>query len=248
MSPLEKRTVSAICITDHRLEYLRRSVTCFLQQSYPHKELVVVFPHHDLETRHYLESLASAEIRLIPVPSEDAISLGEKRNLAITMSTGYYFCTWDDDDWYHTDRIAHQVEQLIRTGQRSSAIANVLVFDTVENESYLSFLRPWEQTLLCEKSVFSSAVRYGNMNRGEDSVLISSLIQNDWLDVLFEPFLYVYIFHGGNTWHRQHWQQNIFRPGKKLDHDFSNILSEALAGNPEEGAKVIEAEWKKRCP
>jgi glycosyltransferase involved in cell wall biosynthesis len=243
---LKQPRVSAICITDHRIDFLQRSAECFLQQHYPNKELVVVFPENDDETGDYLASLNSSEIRMIPIDPSDPISLGEKRNLAIQMSDGFYFCTWDDDDWFHTDRIASQVAHIQKTGKRSSTISNVLVYDTVQMEAYLSFRRPWEQTLLCEKSVMNDGVQYGNVNRGEDSVLISALKQNDWVDALFEPHLYVYIFHGHNTWHRQHWEQNIFRPGKKLSPEFSAQLGEIITQDIAAGSKALHALWDRQ--
>jgi len=240
---LETPHVSAICITDRRLEFLKRSTNCFLQQTYPNKELVVVFPLDDDETGEYLSSLDSPEIRLIPFDPSDPISLGEKRNLGIHLSDGHYFCTWDDDDWYHQDRIAHQVAHLQRTGLRSTTLSNVLVYDTLEQEAFLSFRRQWEQTLLCERSVIRQGLRYGNLDKGEDSVLISSLKQMGTVDMLFAPWSYIYIYHGGNTWHREHWKQNIFQPGKKLSKEFSSIVADILTGKIQDDT-VLENAWR----
>jgi glycosyltransferase involved in cell wall biosynthesis len=245
---LEQPRVSAICITDHRVDFLRRSIWCFFQQKYSNKELIVVVPQHDEETLQYLESLGSPEITIIPIDASDPITLGEKRNLAVQMSTGFYFCTWDDDDWYHANRIAHQVAHAQQTGKRSSAISNVLVYDTQEQQAYLSFHRPWEQTLLCERSIVTGGIGYGNLNKGEDSVLVAALRENGWIDSFFEPFLYIYCYHGGNTWHREHWKQNIFQPGKTLSKEFSGGVAAILQSETDSDSITLETLWKKLYP
>lgn len=241
---LQTPRVSAICITDHRIDFLKRSTNCFLRQTYPNKELVVVFPFDDEETGEYLSSLDSPEIRLIPVDPSDPISLGEKRNLGIQLSDGYYFCTWDDDDWYHQDRIANQVAHLQSTGLRSTTLSNVLVYDMQEKEAFISYARPWEQTLLCERSVIKEGIRYGNLNKGEDSVLVSALKRMETVNVLFSPWSYIYIYHGGNTWHREHWNDNIFQPGKKLGAEFNTLVADILSGNLQDDS-LLENAWRK---
>jgi glycosyltransferase involved in cell wall biosynthesis len=214
--------VSAICITDNRTAFLSRAIDCFLAQDYPNKELVVAFPDHDYATAHLIARISHTDIVALPI--RQPITLGGKRNYAIRMSSGFYFCCWDDDDWYHSARIRKQVELLRTTRNPASVLGDVLLYNTITHEAYLSFKRPWEQTILGERKLVLDGMQYGDVDRGEDSRLIQALLDNNALTIHHNPMLYVYNFHGGNICSQAHWENNIFRHGKKLSPEANDLV------------------------
>jgi glycosyltransferase involved in cell wall biosynthesis len=222
--------VSCICVTNNRTEFLERAVACYQRQNYPNKELVVAFSAENIAASGLISKLNDSSIRALAFASASALTLGEKRNLAVEGASGFYFCVWDDDDWYHENRITAQVNALSGTQYKSSVLSNVILFDGKTNESYLSATRwAWEQTLLCERSVFGSPIlRYQNLERGEDSPLVYNLKRQNLLLTVSQPELYIYVYHGENTFHRDHWEVNLLQWATKLTSEQSQVIQKII--------------------
>ena len=63
-----KPLVSCLCVTRGRVALLRRSVACFLSQTYTPCELVIVYGADDLATRDFVGTLNSPWIRGVAAP------------------------------------------------------------------------------------------------------------------------------------------------------------------------------------
>jgi glycosyltransferase involved in cell wall biosynthesis len=203
-------SVSCICVTHHPIHYLKRSVNCFLNQDYPAKEFVAVFESSNTAASAYLSSLKDERILQIEIPTGTTLSLGQKRNLGILQSSGYYYMTWDDDDWHHPERIDLQMNFIREQKIRSSSLSRITIFDSVAGKGYASGKRTsWEQTLLSERQLWEDGFRYENLERGEDSLLAYNLLQSGLMKSMEALHLYIYVYHGANTWQREHWEKNI---------------------------------------
>jgi hypothetical protein len=55
---------------------------------------------------------------------------------------------------------------------------------------------------MCRKADMPS---YPSLHRGEDTPVIEQLEASGKLACLDQPGLYIYAFHGNNTWHGTHW-------------------------------------------
>lgn len=220
--------VSCVCISRSKPEILLRAISCFRFQSYPNRELLVIYDEHNEPTRRLLDTFQfDTNIRSLTVSSEAGFKLGALRNLGIEHAQGEFVCQWDDDDWYDSERIRMQVEVLDGTGYEASILTRWIVFDQLSNRAYLSNQRSWEGSLLCRRSLLSGKT-YENIDRGEDTPIV------DWLDRqgrIYKlgqlPFLYVYVYHGGNTWSRDHWE-NIFLHSTELGGQCTLDVSKAL--------------------
>jgi glycosyltransferase involved in cell wall biosynthesis len=206
--------ITCICITGRRIVKLKKAIKYFKEQDYPNKELLISYPRSDRMTNHVLDKmLAESKFRIIKVERDDRITLGDARNHAISRSNGNYLCTWDDDDWYHKSRLSLQLHYLIESGDSyKAAILNQLVlFDRITKKAYLSFLYPWENTLLCKREVFEN-YHYRAKDRGEDSDIIDLLnADKALLHITGLPFLYIYIYHSQNTWGYYHFKSFLKR-------------------------------------
>lgn len=231
--------VSCICVTHHAKEFLRRAIRCFQEQTYQNKELVISFTSDNKDAIVLLDELKDARIKPVLIPENPKFTLGEKRNWAIDHSSGFYFCVWDDDDWFNSNRLEFQVSSLERNPFKSTVLSSVILFDSNTNEAYRSATRwAWEQTLLCERAVFeTSSLRYPALERGEDSVLIYNLKKNNLLLTTHNPALYIYVYHGQNTWQRQHWDENFIRWATKLTTSQSALVHKIL--NDEAGDHAL---------
>jgi len=219
--------VSCICITKNNLNLVLRSIDCFLKQTYKNKELVITY-----ETNNPYISLFNwfaknyPEIKLIELPESPKKPLGELRNLSIEQSSGQYFMQWDDDDWFHPERIEYQVSQL--TDQyKANILTRWLMFDGLTNLAYTSFRRKWEGSILCSKDIFMKSSKYPCLAKGEDTDFINNIIPH--IKELDNPKLYIYVFHNNNTWYYWHFQNN-FKQSIFLGNEFSGTVKKILDG------------------
>ena len=98
---------------------------CFVDQSWPDKELVVVETYHD-EPWAFFQSIALVDPRLkyfgIKRPVGEDLTVGAKRNATILLASGQYIVNFDDDDLY-ADRYA---ERMVTAMQQRNLLAVTL--------------------------------------------------------------------------------------------------------------------------
>ena len=224
--------VSCICLTHNTIELLERSVNCFLDQTYPNKELIVAFTADNKKAAGLVSRIARPNIKAVKFSVERKMTLGEKRNLAIRYAEGNYCCNWDDDDWHDRKRIETQLEYLSGTKYKASVLSRIILYDGVSGDSYLSATRwGWEQTLLCEKALLEKEDwQYQPLDRGEDSPLIYKLKQHDLLVSIPLPELYIYVYHSNNVFHRNHWEVNLLPWAEKLPTDRAAVVRALVSG------------------
>ena len=83
--------VSCVCVTYGRPILLGEAVKCFIDQTYPNKELIIVNDQEGVTLRF---SEDRDNIRVENVPTRFG-SLGEKRNYGMSLANGDYICIWD---------------------------------------------------------------------------------------------------------------------------------------------------------
>jgi len=224
--------ISCVCVTRKKPALLQRAINCFAAQTYGHKELVIVFEDDDNLTAGFIEKNRlqwQKNIRVVCVKTTPKISLGRLRNLGIKAAEGQYICQWDDDDWYHKDRLLTQYNALVAANRDGAIMTRWLVFDTVTRKAYISNQRVWEGSILCEKNTLQSQ-SYADVAIGEDTPTIEWLVSKNCLRFIENtPGLYIYVYHGGNTWHYAHWQ-HIFECSTELSAHHSSIVAAILSG------------------
>ena len=98
---------------------------CFVDQSWPDKELVVVETYHD-EPSAFFQSIARVDKRLkyiaIKRPVGEDLTVGAKRNATILLASGQYIVNFDDDDLY----AERYVESMVTQMQRRNLVALTL--------------------------------------------------------------------------------------------------------------------------
>ncbi len=236
--------ITCICVTKNRVSALKRSIECFRAQTYADKEILIVYDRSDISTALLVESLDAADIVRYQYNNEDnQLTLGDIRNISIRQASGEYFCIWDDDDWYHKNRLSLQMKCLKESGKKASALLYLLLYDQVNNRAYLSLPRPWEATVLCSKDyALRHQVFYSSHQIEEDKSFIRRLVELDALCPVIHPQLYVYNYTGRNTWGEAHFEE-LFMHANVLSGRSIRTLSEALAeGSVSAGSDMLDAE------
>ncbi|GJM15792.1 MAG: hypothetical protein DHS20C13_11190 [Thermodesulfobacteriota bacterium] len=221
--------ISCLCVTRDRTHLLHRAIRSFRDQTYTHKELVIVYENDDSSSNEFLRGVTDNNIYKIEAPASPRHTLGELRNLAVSKSKGEYFCQWDDDDFSHNERLSFQMRVLQESGLPACVMVHWLVFDEFSGKAYVSNMRPWEGSIMCRKSLVGDDIKYENQSKGEDTPLINKLFSKNLIFPIVMPKLYVYVYHGNNVWTEEHWDK-IFKASKKLSDDSSRVIKEILDG------------------
>ncbi len=228
--------VSCLCVTRGRVELLKRAVACFLQQTYIPRELVIVYDADDVATRDFAGGLDSPWIRRVEAPATPKLPLGAARNLAIASSRGPFIAQWDDDDWYAPNRLAAQMDALQRGGKPGCVLQRLTLFDMATEKAHVSHRRCWEGSLVARRD---SVPSYPELPRAEDTPVVTRMFEQGMLALLDAPELYVYVYHGTNTWDRGHWDHFLLRWSRPLPEMVRRQVMVSLGGND-------SAEWARR--
>jgi hypothetical protein len=187
--------VSCLMVTRDRPRLAARAVECFLAQSYPNRELIVIDGSESDELQQGIEAICYPPIKLHRQPQAGR-SMGELRNLAVAKSSGRYLCLWDDDDLYDPDRVSAQMSAITSLGTDACFLARLQLWWPARRVLAVSTRRMWEGTVICARDRFPP---YRALHRGEDLAVTYRLWRSRRVVMLDMPELYTYVFHGSNT-------------------------------------------------
>ena len=100
--------------TRGRREWAFDAVMCYVHQTYPAKELLILDDEDDPSFPDPSFLPSGQSIRYIRGPK---LNIPKKRNKLATIAEGELICHFDSDDWQHPDRIRQQVEFLEASGK-----------------------------------------------------------------------------------------------------------------------------------
>lgn len=225
-----KPYVSCLCVTHKKPIMLNRAINCYYNQTYKNKQLVIIYEESDNPTVEYInKNTFGPDIKLVKINNRGSkLSLGELRNISVNEAEGDYVCQWDDDDWYSCDRLEIQMKYILDKGKSASILIQWIIFDSINKKSYLSFYYPWEGSILCKRAIIQKTP-YPPLARGEDTCVIKSLIERDLVVFISDnPELYIYNYHGQNTWDCLHFNSLIESSVELLD-DLNEEIQECIS-------------------
>ena len=210
----EQPLISCLMVTANRAHIARVAIECFSDQTWPNKELVII----DDGVEDYSDLIASFEcadlVRYIKLqPANPRLSLGELRNLSIEEAHGEWCVQWDDDEWYHPERLAVQLNAAAQADVGASALKWTLMHVKDDSAQSLTFRGDsgiaTPGTLMFRKG----DVWYPHLARNEDGIFLRDVKVNHGLVVLDEKYshLFIRVFHGSNTWEKDHFLARLHR-------------------------------------
>jgi glycosyltransferase involved in cell wall biosynthesis len=211
--------ISCVMVTAGRPHLIERSLDCYIRQTYPHKELVVLTqgsPETNAVIRSIIQRKNRPDIKLHEAPQ--SLSLGGMRNLSIELTHGSVICQWDDDDLSHSSRLWRQYRSLRGDDTIATAYQEHLKWfedtdeiywvdwsiETEEDRRYL------HGTAMFRKKAFTDChnllyPEYGNQSqKEEDWNAIQKLLKHGKMKGIREGCQYIYTFHGNNIYWRDH--------------------------------------------
>ena len=210
--------VSCLMVTADRRRLCRRAIRCYNRQTYPNRELVVADDgEQDLTLA--LDAVPEEELTHVRLPSDKDHVLGQLRNRALDAASGTLRAQWDDDDWYHPERIERQA-QVLRDGHDACCLRGTLMhIDSPKfvHRPYIGCLPEGVPGTIMHRR--DPDIRYPNMRREEDTAYLEQWKQKRY--ALLPPsdtHLFIRCFHGTNTWEKDHFLRRL-----------RNSVSDALA-------------------
>lgn len=202
--------VSCLIVTADRKELLKRSLHSYKNQTHQNKEVVVVDNGHE-RVDDLLKDFNSDEVRYIRVePSPDNI-LGDLRNISLEKATGDFLTCWDDDDWFHPERIEIELKTLKQGYDACCLTGNLFHIDTEKfmDHPYRGALPNGSPSSIMHRR--SSEIKYPSLRREEDTVYLDK-----WRDEkkyksldLSYSYLFVRVFHGTNVSGKKHFLRRL---------------------------------------
>lgn len=221
--------ISCLCVTRNKPELIARAIKCFKAQTYPTKELIIVYEDNDKDIQDFVKTINDPCIRNFEIPTNPKLTLGELRNKSIEFAQGEYFCQWDADDWYHSKRLALQMNCMTEMHKDVCFLTYWIIFDSLTKKAYLSRKRIWEGSMLCKKNIVTDKIIYPSIPKLEDFQFVEQLLEQNNIYPADLPHLYIYVYHGDNTWNYHHFELN-FKAGKELSGSASTIIHDILDG------------------
>jgi glycosyltransferase involved in cell wall biosynthesis len=234
--------ISCLCVTRKRTKKLARAIRCFQNQTYPNKELLIIYENDDPETAEFLKQYNDPRINAHKVSSFPKRTLGALRNLAIEKCHGEFFAQWDDDDWYHARRLESQFNMLASMGKPVSILVNWLMFHEATNKAYVGHPRLWEGSILAHKGVHTKERRYSQKNTAEDTDFVGMLVRDNLIYPTILPQLYIYTFHETNSWGEEH-SKKLCETSAPLPEEVSAMMKKILDEElpPDEGSRYLDS-------
>lgn len=210
--------VSCLMVTGNRKKIARRAVKCFLDQNYPNKELVIL-DDGDEDYSEILSDIPKGDCHYIKIQKQEGTYLGGLRNMILDAATGDYLVQWDDDDWYHPERINIQAGYLDRGYDACWLSSTLMHIDTEKHKDFpfLGGLPDGVPGSIMHKN--DTSIRYPNIVRGEDTIYQKDWMKKKWIKLPEEySHLFIRCYHGNNTWDETHFY-------RRSRNNFKDLLS-----------------------
>ena len=205
----ELPTVSCLMVTANRRRLCRRAIRCYNRQTYPNRELVVV-DDGEQDLTPALTAVPEQELRYVELPSNEDYVLGHLRNVALDAASGELCAQWDDDDWYHPERLERQA-QVLQDGNDACCLRGTLMHvdsPRYVDHPYIGYLDDGVPGTILHRR--DPDIRYPEMRRAEDTAYLQEWRARRYaLLPKSETHLFIRCYHGENTWEKDHFLTRI---------------------------------------
>jgi glycosyltransferase involved in cell wall biosynthesis len=123
-------TVSCLMPTRNRRQFLPRAFACFQAQTHPDCELIV------LDNGESVADLIPDADNIRYIVDDSDSTLGVRINRCAERAAGDILAIWDDDDWYHPERIERQLRTL--SGYALTGYHSILFDDGAQAYEYIA--------------------------------------------------------------------------------------------------------------
>lgn len=207
--PATQPKVSCLTVTADRKHLMKRAVQCFQNQTYENKELVIIDDGQQ-DLGDILTDLPADQVKYVKLEKKPENTLGKLRNRSLDEANGEFLVQWDDDDWYHPERIAIQARALM-DGYDACCLSGALMHLDEEpymQHPYVGYLPDGIPGSIMHRA--NTDIRYPHTRRAEDTVYLNEWMEKRYLQLPDDySHLFIRCYHGNNTWEKDHFLRRI---------------------------------------
>lgn len=200
--------VSCLTVTANRKHLMKRAIRCFQNQTYKNKELVIIDDgEQDLDE--LLDPLPAHQVHYVKLENKPENTLGKLRNRSLQEASGDFLVQWDDDDWYHPERISIQVQTLL-DGYDACCLSGALMHldeTPYMQHPYVGYLPDGIPGSIMHRT--DSDIRYPHTRRAEDTVYLNEWMEKRYVQLDDCSHLFIRCYHGSNTWEKDHFLRRV---------------------------------------
>lgn len=201
--------VSCLTVTADRKHLMRRAVQCFENQTYENKELVII-DDGEQDLGNILSDLPAGQVKYVKLEKKPENTLGKLRNRSLDEANGDFLVQWDDDDWYHPERITIQAQTLM-AGYDACCLSGALMHLDEEpymQHPYVGYLPDGIPGSIMHRS--DADIRYPHTRRAEDTVYLNEWMEKRYMQLPDDySHLFIRCYHGNNTWEKGHFLRRV---------------------------------------
>lgn len=195
--------VSAVLPTRGRVAFAAQAVTCFLNQTYENKELIVLDDSDDLS---FPDGIDHPLIRYHRTKGDIWHQIPTKRNMVNELASGEVIWHLDSDDWSSPTRMEDQVKRLESTGRALTGYHSAAFYDELSGNVYRYVSGPYYAlgSSLAYRREFWQTHRFDEKHRhGSDNVLVRAASLENQLHSVDSDGRFVARIHPDNS-HAKH--------------------------------------------
>ena len=187
-------TVSVIIATYRRNETLKRAIESVLNQTYNDIELIVVDDNADAEWNTEVSNIVNIHPAVKYIQNKENKGSAKTRNIGISEAEGEFITFLDDDDIYLSEKIEHQLNDMIKHNADFS-VTDLLLYNERDKlidkriRSYITDYSPEQllknhlmhhitgtDTLMFKKSYLEKIGGFPPINVGDEFYLMKEAI------------------------------------------------------------------------
>ena len=102
--------VSIILPYFRKKKFLNKSLNSALTQTYPNKEIIIIFDDHDEKELNFVKKIISKYENIKLINNKKNLGVSRSRNIGIASSTGKYIAFLDCDDFWIKNKLQLQIK------------------------------------------------------------------------------------------------------------------------------------------
>ena len=187
--------ISCVMATRNRRHFLSQALRCFLRQTYPNKELIVVDDSIRSNERLCRDLPNVRYLRLAP-----PVRTGTKLNIGIEAARGDILHKLDDDDYYHPEFLATSIAHLPAARPDRTLVARCCFLVLLPGDPVIRHSGDgWTAGgTLCFHRAMWNKIPFREVRSSVDSHFIRD--HQPTIVEICRPEQYLLVRHGENTW------------------------------------------------
>ena len=202
---MKKNLVTVILTYYKKREYIKKTISSLLKQSYKNYELIFVYDDNDIEDLEFLKKLFSKIKKLKLIINKKNLGVAKSRNLAIKYSKGEYIAFLDSDDLWKKNKLKDQIEIM----KKHNAGITCTSYSIIDEKNNLLSIRKLNKEITynqiskkCDIGLSTVILKSSIMKKYKFPILKTQEDLGLWLNLLRDGYKFFPIKRSYSSWRK----------------------------------------------